>query len=645
MRKIFNMPKITSLLAIFLLIVIINISKWPQVEAQKGGVGFSKFKKTIESFRQSQQQVIPTPVQSSSSSFSSSSIQQQNIPIASSELVISSNNQQIEEQQQQQQRIQAQHEQYSSSQVAIQDQLDHDQHLYGSVAGIPGQDFPAYERVPLTKFNCDQVPITPGLYADLETGCQAFHVCFDGRRESFLCGIGTVFNQQTLNCDYWYSVECANSPQYYSANIEFGKSGNWQNIEQNIRQQNFVSSSLSSTKGGSTSSQQATSFLQAIRPVQQQASFKKQQTNVVTQLVVQQPAPITTTSIVRNNNFVESSIPILGGKTSLPKHQKQSSFFQSFKANSNQLVAPVVSIGAVKGRSSSISQSSSAIADSSDNNLLESNIMRVRMKMNNTTNMQPDQEEPKIPLQNYSNQIMASQDNEQWRPISRNSKVNFKQQISENSISTPIKLGQQQQQPTTTTSPASPLDGDTGISSDTRNKEALEIPKFGSASSDETSSPAAISTTTPESISTSISDSSASTNSSVQTTTEAPIVNPMDSMDTERVNQANSISPIPTTTTISAENKPDSSESQTTKSTSTESTEQPSITMKLSSFDSNRTDNSISTTTTMITTPESASSSSSATTDNGSVSEADDTTTTVSPTFSSERSKRRIARN
>lgn len=97
--------------------------------------------------------------------------------------------------------------------------------VYGSVAGTPGQDFPAYSQVPQTSFSCQGVPYEPGMYADEETQCQAYHVCFDGRKESFLCGVGTVFNQAILTCDYWHAVDCGRSREFYSANEELGKAG------------------------------------------------------------------------------------------------------------------------------------------------------------------------------------------------------------------------------------------------------------------------------------------------------------------------------------------------------------------------------------------------------------------------------------
>ena len=44
------------------------------------------------------------------------------------------------------------------------------------------------------------------------------------RKESFICGTGTVFNQEILSCDYPDNVDCAASSSFYSANSELGKS-------------------------------------------------------------------------------------------------------------------------------------------------------------------------------------------------------------------------------------------------------------------------------------------------------------------------------------------------------------------------------------------------------------------------------------
>lgn len=76
--------------------------------------------------------------------------------------------------------------------------------------------------VPQTSFTCDDKPYQPGMYADLEVDCRVYHMCFDGRKESFLCGTGTIFNQEILSCDHPQNVDCQNSPAFYSANLEMG---------------------------------------------------------------------------------------------------------------------------------------------------------------------------------------------------------------------------------------------------------------------------------------------------------------------------------------------------------------------------------------------------------------------------------------
>ena len=48
---------------------------------------------------------------------------------------------------------------------------------------------------------------------------QVFHICHpDGRQDSMLCPPGTIFNQKYFVCDWWYSVNCAESPRLYALN-------------------------------------------------------------------------------------------------------------------------------------------------------------------------------------------------------------------------------------------------------------------------------------------------------------------------------------------------------------------------------------------------------------------------------------------
>ncbi|XP_046826366.1 uncharacterized protein LOC124427466 [Vespa crabro] len=99
-----------------------------------------------------------------------------------------------------------------------------DQQDLSKIPGIPGVDYPIYHSVPKTSFSCAYVPHVPGMYANVETGCQAYHICHDGREgqqgASFLCTNGTLFNQQDFACDWWYNVNCALAPQYYRLNSD-----------------------------------------------------------------------------------------------------------------------------------------------------------------------------------------------------------------------------------------------------------------------------------------------------------------------------------------------------------------------------------------------------------------------------------------
>ncbi|GIX85158.1 hypothetical protein CDAR_100231 [Caerostris darwini] len=86
-----------------------------------------------------------------------------------------------------------------------------------SAKGIPGEHYPDYKEIPDTGFSCVDKRI-PGFYADLQAGCQVFHVCWPDRKESFLCPVGTTFNQAILACDYWYNSNCSLAPVFYNSN-------------------------------------------------------------------------------------------------------------------------------------------------------------------------------------------------------------------------------------------------------------------------------------------------------------------------------------------------------------------------------------------------------------------------------------------
>ncbi|XP_030758377.1 probable serine/threonine-protein kinase DDB_G0282963 isoform X2 [Sitophilus oryzae] len=94
---------------------------------------------------------------------------------------------------------------------------DYFQYLQG-IEGKPKRDYPAYSYIPRTSFSCRG--IKSGYYADLETECQVFHICEDGRKISFLCPNGTIFQQKELICEWWNKVNCTNSPNLYEESAE-----------------------------------------------------------------------------------------------------------------------------------------------------------------------------------------------------------------------------------------------------------------------------------------------------------------------------------------------------------------------------------------------------------------------------------------
>lgn len=49
---------------------------------------------------------------------------------------------------------------------------------------------------------------------------QVFHICEAGKKISFLCPNGTIFQQTDLICDWWFKVNCAASPGHYAESSE-----------------------------------------------------------------------------------------------------------------------------------------------------------------------------------------------------------------------------------------------------------------------------------------------------------------------------------------------------------------------------------------------------------------------------------------
>jgi hypothetical protein len=96
---------------------------------------------------------------------------------------------------------------------------------------LPGGSDEILEKPYKDSFSCEGQGY--GYYADVDNNCQVFHICLpiednEGKvieyaKWSFVCGNGTVFDQQSLTCNHKDDAfPCAESPSLFGA-VEFGK--------------------------------------------------------------------------------------------------------------------------------------------------------------------------------------------------------------------------------------------------------------------------------------------------------------------------------------------------------------------------------------------------------------------------------------
>ncbi|XP_042857023.1 U-scoloptoxin(01)-Cw1a-like [Penaeus japonicus] len=121
--------------------------------------------------------------------------------------------------------------------------------LLGMAAAVPGlrqrrDSFPFLFELPSnaslilggiqTGFECGDLPY--GYYADTSNNCAIYHVClpyvdndlYVTRHFSFLCGEGTMFDQERLVCDFpENSVACQESTTFRRVNEYFGRPVNF----------------------------------------------------------------------------------------------------------------------------------------------------------------------------------------------------------------------------------------------------------------------------------------------------------------------------------------------------------------------------------------------------------------------------------
>ncbi|ODM91461.1 hypothetical protein Ocin01_15221 [Orchesella cincta] len=89
---------------------------------------------------------------------------------------------------------------------------------------LPPAGFLDFDNLPVTRFSCEG-KVIGGYYADVETGCQMFHVCTLGQKDEiqdikFLCLNGTVFDQETRVCERVDEVDCSKAEQFFDLNLD-----------------------------------------------------------------------------------------------------------------------------------------------------------------------------------------------------------------------------------------------------------------------------------------------------------------------------------------------------------------------------------------------------------------------------------------
>ncbi|GIY93982.1 chitin-binding type-2 domain-containing protein [Caerostris extrusa] len=99
---------------------------------------------------------------------------------------------------------------------------DDEYYPHGDLSAIPGSQGWTI-HILTTSLDGIQVPghtSTPGFYADVETKCQMWHCQPDGRHDRFLCPNGTIFDQITRVCNWWFNVLCDDSLAHYDINFD-----------------------------------------------------------------------------------------------------------------------------------------------------------------------------------------------------------------------------------------------------------------------------------------------------------------------------------------------------------------------------------------------------------------------------------------
>lgn len=89
-----------------------------------------------------------------------------------------------------------------------------------------------------------------------------FHICEGGKKISFLCPNGTIFQQTDLICDWWFKVNCAASPVHYAESSEvLSRAQNRYAIRESLNHSSDATKSVEADRKGSKRKQSSEDLL------------------------------------------------------------------------------------------------------------------------------------------------------------------------------------------------------------------------------------------------------------------------------------------------------------------------------------------------------------------------------------------------
>jgi hypothetical protein len=92
-------------------------------------------------------------------------------------------------------------QEYAGFERALKRKAKKDEQDLSKVPGIAGHDYPIYHEFPHTSFDCNAMPAHPGIYANVETGCQVrVHFLHESNNYSLFNTIESIIKSKRDQC-------------------------------------------------------------------------------------------------------------------------------------------------------------------------------------------------------------------------------------------------------------------------------------------------------------------------------------------------------------------------------------------------------------------------------------------------------------